>query len=65
MKTGADIIEIPTAVFDSLDTLDGLQDWLMAKNARVMELSKANREDLAGEFKSWKPRHLSDSGKSE
>jgi hypothetical protein len=59
MKT-ADVIEIPTAVFDSADTLDELEDWLMAKNPQIMrELRQTRRDDLAGKFKPWKPRHLS------
>ena len=65
MKATAEVIEIPTAVLDSVDTLDELEDWLMANNPRVMdELRQARREDLAGKFKSWKPRHLSGNGKS-
>jgi hypothetical protein len=65
MKADADVIEIPTAVFDSVDTLDELEDWLMAKNPNVMrELRQARREDLAGKFIPWKLRHLSGNGKS-
>jgi hypothetical protein len=65
MKANADVIEIPTAVWDSVDTLDELEDWLMAKNPHVMrELHQARRDDLAGKFKAWKPRHLSSNGKS-
>jgi len=65
MKADANSIEIPTAVLDSVDTLDELEDWLMANNPRVMrELRQARRDDLAGKFKAWKPRHLSGSGKS-
>jgi hypothetical protein len=60
MKATAEVIEIPTAVLDSVDTLDELEDWLMANNPRVMdELHQTRREDLAGKFKAWKPRHLS------
>ena len=52
-------IEIPTGVLSSIETLDELQDWLTAHNPRVMaELRAARREDKAGKFKTWKPRHL-------
>jgi hypothetical protein len=65
MKADADVIEIPASVLDSVDTLDELEDWLMANNPHVMrELRQARRDDLAGKFKSWKPRHLSSNGKS-
>lgn len=60
MKADAEVVEIPTAVLESVGTLDELEDWLMANNPRVMrELRQARREDLAGKFKKWKPRHLS------
>lgn len=55
----ADVVEIPTAVLSSVETLDELQDWLTAQNPRVLaELRVARQEDLAGEFKVWKPRFL-------
>ncbi|MBI3881458.1 MAG: hypothetical protein HY301_15515 [Verrucomicrobia bacterium] len=51
-------IEIPVAVLSSVETLDELQDWLTARNPGIVaELRDARREDLAGEFKEWKPRH--------
>jgi hypothetical protein len=64
MKPSPEVIEIPAAVFDSADTLDELEDWLMARNERVMgELKQARRDDLAGKFKAFKPRHLVKNGK--
>jgi hypothetical protein len=57
MKT--DAVEIPTLVLSSVETLDELQDWLTAQNPKVIaELRAARREDRAGKFKAWKPRHL-------
>ena len=57
MKPG--ILEIPASVLGSVETLDELQDWLTAQHPDIMaELREARREDLAGEFKVWKPRHL-------
>jgi hypothetical protein len=64
MKADANVIEIPTSVLDSVDTLDELEDWLMANNRRGMrELRHARQDDLAGKFKAWKPRHLSGNGR--
>jgi hypothetical protein len=55
----ADSIAIPKAVLSSIETLDELQDWLTAQNPKVVgKLLQARNEDLAGEFKAWKPRHL-------
>ncbi len=57
MKT--ETVEIPAAVLSSVETLDELQDWLTAQNPGVIaELRAARREDVAGKFKPWKPRHL-------
>ncbi len=53
-------VEIPVPVLSSVETLDELQDWLTAQNPKIVaELRVARKEDEAGEFKSWKPRHLS------
>jgi hypothetical protein len=57
MKT--DTVEIPTPVLASVETLDELQDWLTAQNPKIIaELRAARRQDRAGKFKPWKPRHL-------
>ena len=55
----ADIVEIPTAVLSSVETLDELQDWLTAPNpALIADLRTARTENLAGEFRPWQPRFL-------
>ena len=55
----SDVVEIPTAVLSSVETLDELQDWLTAQNPGVLaELRAARKEDLAGEFQKWKPHFL-------
>jgi hypothetical protein len=52
-------VEIPVPVLSSVESLDELLDWLMAQNPRIIaELREARRQDLAGEFKAWKPRHV-------
>ena len=56
MKT--ETVEIPASVLSSVETLDELQDWLTAQNPKVIaELREARKQDLAGKFKPWKPRH--------
>jgi hypothetical protein len=52
-------VEIPVPVLSSVETLDELQDWLTAQNPKIIaELRDARKEDEAGQFKTWKPRHL-------
>ena len=54
-----DTVEIPVTVLSSVETLDELQDWLTAQNPKLIaELRAARKQDLAGQFKPWKPRHL-------
>jgi hypothetical protein len=54
-----DIVEIPVSVLSSVETLDELEDWLTAQNPRIVgELREARRQDIAGEFKAWEPRHV-------
>ena len=56
MKVLAATVEIPPRVLESVDTIDELEDWLMARNPRVVkELREARKQDLAVEFKPWKP----------
>lgn len=59
MKSSASVVEIPVNVLQSIDTLDELEDWLTAQNPEIIqELRETRREDQAGKFKPWKPRHL-------
>ena len=54
-----DTVEIPVSVLSSVETLDELQDWLTAQNPQIVaELREARRQDLAGEVKTWEPRHV-------
>ena len=54
-----DMVQIPVPVLSSVETLDELQDWLTAQNPQIMaELREARRQDLAGQFNAWEPRHV-------
>ena len=51
--------EVQAQVRPTADTLDELQDPLMAQNPKLIaELRAARREDRTGLFKLWKPRCL-------
>jgi hypothetical protein len=53
-------IEIPVPVLSTVESLDELLDWLTTQNPKIMaELREARRQDLAGEFMAWRPRHVS------
>ena len=53
-------VEISGPVLSSVQNLDELLDWLTSQNPKIMaELREARRQDLAGKFKAWKPRHVS------
>ena len=53
-------MEIPVPVLSSVESLAELLDWLTTQNPKIMaELREARRQDLAGEFKAWMPRHVS------
>jgi hypothetical protein len=52
-------VETPVPVLSSVQNLDELLDWLTSQNPKIMvELREARRQDLAGKFKAWKPRHV-------
>jgi hypothetical protein len=56
---GKDVVEIPVSVLSSVETLDELEDWLTAQNPQIVaELRESRRQDLAGEFEAWEPRHV-------
>ena len=51
-------VVIPKPVLDSVETLDELYDWLTTNNPKIVaELRETRAEDLAGKFKTWRPRH--------
>lgn len=58
-RMSANTVEIPKAALDSVETLDELLDWLTGRNPPIVaEVREAGREDLDGQFKPRKPRHL-------
>jgi hypothetical protein len=57
MSTTTDTVEIPLSVLESVDTLDELEDWLMAHHPGIMaQLRQARQDDQAGKFQPWRPR---------
>jgi len=53
-KDKEEMISFPVSVFDSAETKDDLEDWLMCQNPEFMEkLMKARQEDLDGKGTDW------------
>lgn len=53
------VVEIPVKVLASVETLDELEDWLLARDPALMdELRSAKAEATAGNFKEFRPRYV-------
>jgi hypothetical protein len=47
-------IEIPYAIFESAQTKEELEDWLLAHDAEfIKRMRKARADDLEGKGKDW------------
>ena len=48
-------VSFPITVFETADTIDDLEDWLLSQNPEfVGRMRKARREDVEGRGKDWK-----------
>jgi hypothetical protein len=44
----------PLSVFETADTKEDLEDWLLSQNPEfIKKMRKARREDILGKGKSW------------
>jgi len=47
-------IQIPVSIFETADTKEDLEDWLLSQNPEfIKRLRKARQEDLKGIGKDW------------
>jgi len=47
-------VTFPLSVFETADTKEDLEDWLLSQNPEfVKKMRKARREDILGKGKSW------------
>jgi len=52
MKT--EEVTFPLSVFETADTKEDLEDWLLSQNPEfIKKMRKARREDILGKGKSW------------
>jgi len=53
-KRKSDTVTFPLSVFETADTIDDLEDWLLSKNADfIKKMRRARREDIRGKGKDW------------
>ena len=47
-------VTFPLSVFETADTKEDLEDWLLTQDPEfIKKMRKARREDIAGKGKSW------------
>jgi hypothetical protein len=47
-------VTFPLSVFETADTKEDLEDWLLSQNPEfIKKMRKARREDILGKGKSW------------
>ena len=53
-KMKSEEVTFPLSVFETADTKEDLEDWLLSQRpAFIKKMRKARQEDLSGEGKSW------------
>ena len=54
VKSNPNLISFPRSVFDTADTKEDLEDWLISQNPNfIKKMRKARQDDLAEKGKSW------------
>jgi len=49
-----DVVTIPLTVFETAESKEELEDWLLANDKEfIKKMRKVRRDDLAGRFISW------------
>ncbi len=54
-KRKSEVITFPVSVFETADTKEDLEDWLLAQDtAFLRKMKKARKDDIEGKGKDWK-----------
>ena len=54
IKKKTDMVTFPRSVFETADTIEDLEDWLLSKNPSfIRKMRKARQEDIQGKGKEW------------
>jgi len=53
-KKITDMVTFPRSVFETADTIEDLEDWLLSNNPSfIRKMRKARQEDIQGKGKEW------------
>jgi hypothetical protein len=53
-KRKKETVTFPLSVFETADTKEDLEDWLLSRNPEfIKKMRRARQEDLLGKGKSW------------
>jgi hypothetical protein len=53
-KKKSEEVTFPLSVFETADTKEDLEDWLLSQNPEfIKKMPKARQEDILGKGKSW------------
>ena len=53
-KRKSEEVTFPLSVFETADTKEDLEDWLLSQNSELIKkMCKSRREDILGKCKSW------------
>lgn len=54
-KDKSKIVKFPISIFETADTKEDLEDWLLLQNPEfIKKMRKAKQEDIQGKGKDWK-----------
>ncbi|MFH0774143.1 MAG: hypothetical protein V2A53_01420, partial [bacterium] len=54
-KKKSETVTFPLSIFETADTKEDLEDWLLSQNSDfIIKMRKARRNDLQGKGKDWK-----------
>ena len=57
MATQGKILTIPITIWETAETKEDLEDWILSRNKDfISEMKRLRREDLAGKFKPFKSK---------
>jgi hypothetical protein len=54
-KRKSEVITFPISIFETADTKEDLEDWLLSQNPEFLKrMKKAKKDDIGGKGKDWK-----------
>lgn len=54
-KKKSEVIAFPVSIFETADTKEDLEDWLLAQDAEFLrKMKKARKDDVEGKGKDWR-----------